>query len=80
MTDFAEILFRPFVDFKKVLSDFPVTLAFFIGFIGMLVSQDIVIGFKVFGLALALEAVIYVLTFGSFYGKGGQKKKLNIRS
>ncbi len=80
MTDFAEIVFRPFVDFKGILSDFPITFAVFIGFISTLMTQDIVFGFKVFGLILAAEAVLYVLTFGKFYGKGGQKKKLNIRS
>lgn len=80
MNDIFAFCIRPFVDVLRAISDFPIMCSIFAGLIAALVTQDTGIGFLVFFAAIAFLAVIYVVTFGRAFGRGGHKTDFEIKS
>ncbi|MEM6781562.1 MAG: hypothetical protein AAF569_06840 [Pseudomonadota bacterium] len=61
------------------MSDHPVGCAAFVSLIAGLIKQDIGFGFLFFLGSLGVLALIYILTLGKAFGRGG-RPKMEIRS
>lgn len=80
MNDIFAFCIRPFLDVLRAISDYPISCAFFVGLISGLITQDTGFGFLVFFAALAVLALIYVVTLGRAFGRGGHKTDFEIKS
>ena len=80
MNDIIYHCLRPFKRIFRVISDYPISFSFFVAFVAGLVSQDIGLGVTVFLGMLGFMAILYILTFGHAFGRGGLKSDHEIRS
>lgn len=81
--DMNDIIFhccRPFKRLLRVMSDYPVSFSFFVSLLAAMITQDIGFGTVFFLGMLGLMAVVYILTFGHAFGRGGLKPDHEIRS
>ena len=80
MVSIAEYCMSPFIDLLRHFSDYPVTLSAFVSVLIGLAMQDVATAFIAFGISLAFLAVLYVVTFGRAFGRGGLKRDVRSRT
>ena len=79
MATVGEICSKPFIDLLRKVSDYPIMSSLFVSIITAIVNQSLASGFIAFGGCLALLGIVYVVTFGKAFGRGGTKNRCEHR-
>lgn len=65
---------RPFVDVWKHISDYPVRMSVFAGFLAGVLTQSVMIGSITLGGCAVFLSLLYIVTRGRAFGRGGLKQ------